>query len=222
MRLVDGISGHALDDGVLTLRAFERFYLDAGTSRRDAHGFNLAKHLGQRVLSWAANRDVGGAFGLINLKHAGDAELALNITREHVSVRYPTHCLRSMRPPAIAVALIEAFAERHEGAVPVFARGPDTLTRASPFGERYPANCAILGGTGIGHHDMVADLSVFVVEMYTLGEIVEARKSFDAASATDALVIAKAWLIGSEHNATNFRVVDLAGTILIDRLMTNL
>jgi hypothetical protein len=36
-----------------------------------------------------------------------------------------------MRPTAIAVTLIEAFAERREGAVQVFARGPDTLNRAS-------------------------------------------------------------------------------------------
>jgi hypothetical protein len=69
---------------------------------------------------------------------------------------------------------------------------------------------------------MVADLSVFVVEMYTPGEIVEARKPFDAVSAADALIVAKAWMIDSEHYATNFRVVDLGGTILIDRLVTNL
>jgi hypothetical protein len=63
---------------------------------------------------------------------------------------------------------------------------------------------------------VVANLPVFIVEMYTPGEIVEARRPFSAKTAADALVAAKAWINGSEHNATNFRVVDLDGTIMFD------
>ena len=68
---------------------------------------------------------------------------------------------------------------------------------------------------------MVADLLVFIVEMYTPGEIVEARKTFSAKTAADALLAAKAWINDSEHNATNFRVVDRDGTILSDKLVTD-
>ena len=49
---------------------------------------------------------------------------------------------------------------------------------------------------------MVAYLPVFIVEMYTPGEIVEARKPFSAKTAADALLAAKAWINDSEHNAT--------------------
>ena len=68
---------------------------------------------------------------------------------------------------------------------------------------------------------MVADLPVFIVEMYTPGEIVEARKPFSAKTAADALLAAKAWINDSEHNATNFRVVDRDGTMLSDKLVTD-
>ena len=68
---------------------------------------------------------------------------------------------------------------------------------------------------------MVADLPVFIVEMYTPGEIVETRKPFSAKTAADALLAAKAWINDSEHNATNFRVVDRDGTILSDKLVTD-
>lgn len=69
---------------------------------------------------------------------------------------------------------------------------------------------------------MAADLPLFIVEMYTPGEIVEARRPFSARTAADALVAAKAWINDSRHNATNFRVVDLDGTIIFDKLRWSL
>ena len=55
--------------------------------------------------------------------------------------------------------------------------------------------------------------------MYTPGEIVEARKPLGAETAADVLLTAKEWISDSRHNATNFRVVDLDGTILFDKLV---
>jgi hypothetical protein len=70
----------------------------------------------------------------------------------------------------------------------------------------------------LGNEVVVADPHVFIVEMYTPGEIVEARRPFDAETAADALMNAETWINNGEHNSTNFRVVDLDGTILIDSL----
>jgi hypothetical protein len=69
---------------------------------------------------------------------------------------------------------------------------------------------------------VAADLRVFMVEMYTPGEIVEARRPFGAQTAAEALQAAKAWINDSEHNATNFRVVDYDGAIIIDKLVADL
>lgn len=63
---------------------------------------------------------------------------------------------------------------------------------------------------------MAADLPLFVVEMYTPGEIVEARRAFSGETATEALVAAKAWIHDGAHNATSFRVVDFNGTTMFD------
>lgn len=60
-----------------------------------------------------------------------------------------------------------------------------------------------------------------MVEMYTPGEIVEARRPFGAQTPADALQAAKAWINDSEHNATNFRVFDFDGTIIIDKLVAD-
>ena len=68
---------------------------------------------------------------------------------------------------------------------------------------------------------MIADFPLFIVEMYTPGEIVEARRPFIAESATDALLAAKGWINDSRHNAKNFRVVDPDGTIMFDELVTD-
>jgi hypothetical protein len=62
---------------------------------------------------------------------------------------------------------------------------------------------------------MASDLPLFIVEMYTPGEIVEARRPFGAETAADALLAAKGWINDKRHDATNFRVVDLDGTILV-------
>ena len=105
------------------------------------------------------------------------------------------------------------------GAVPVFARGPDTLIRASFFERagttldqqlRHASRKSSIG------HAVVADLPLFIVEMYTPREIVEARRPFSAETAEDALLAAKRWINDGRHNATNFRVVDLDGTIMFD------
>ena len=64
---------------------------------------------------------------------------------------------------------------------------------------------------------MASDLPLFIVEMYTPGEIVEPRRPFGAETAADALLAAKGWINDKRHDATNFRVVDLDGTILFDK-----
>jgi hypothetical protein len=61
---------------------------------------------------------------------------------------------------------------------------------------------------GLGNEVVAADLPLFMVEMYTPGEIVEARRPFSAETATEASLAAKGWINDSRHNATNFRVVD--------------
>ena len=68
---------------------------------------------------------------------------------------------------------------------------------------------------------MAADLPVFIVEMYTPGEIVEARKPFSAETAADALVAAEGWINDRRNDATNFRVVDLDGEIVFDKLVAD-
>ena len=66
---------------------------------------------------------------------------------------------------------------------------------------------------------MASDLPLFIVEMYTPGEIVEARRPFGAETAADALLAAKGWINNRRHDATHFRVVDLDGTILFEKLV---
>jgi len=63
---------------------------------------------------------------------------------------------------------------------------------------------------------VAADLPLFMVEMYTPGEIVEARRAFGAETAADALLAAKGRINARRNDATNFRVVDLDGTIMLD------
>ena len=108
----------------------------------------------------------------------------------------------------------------------MFVRGSDTLIRASPFLiEREPLReicCKLSAKAGLRRKVVVADLSVFIVEMYTPDEIVEARKPFNAETAADALLAAKAWINDSRHNATNFRVIDPDGTVKFDKLVTDL
>jgi hypothetical protein len=70
-----------------------------------------------------------------------------------------------------------------------------------------------------GRLAMVADLQSFTVEMYTPGEIVEARRSFTAETDEDVLSAAKKWINDRSHNATNFRVLDRDGTIVFDKLV---
>ncbi|HEY4986695.1 MAG TPA: hypothetical protein VII39_08755 [Bradyrhizobium sp.] len=68
---------------------------------------------------------------------------------------------------------------------------------------------------------MAADLPQFIVEMYTPGEIIEARRSFSAATAADALLAAKTWINDKTHSATNFRVVDSDEAIMFDKLVAD-
>jgi len=63
---------------------------------------------------------------------------------------------------------------------------------------------------------VAADLPLFIVEMYTPGEIVEARRSFGAETATDALRAAMGWISDGGHDATSVRIVDNIGTIMFD------
>jgi hypothetical protein len=64
---------------------------------------------------------------------------------------------------------------------------------------------------------VAADLPQFIVEMYTPGEIIEARRSFSAETAADALLAAKTWINDKTHGATNFRVVDSDEAIMFDQ-----
>jgi hypothetical protein len=73
----------------------------------------------------------------------------------------------------------------------------------------------------IGREVVAADLPLFKVEMYTPGEIVEARRSFSGATAADALLTAKPWINDKRHSAKNFRVVDSHGTVMVDKLVAD-
>lgn len=68
---------------------------------------------------------------------------------------------------------------------------------------------------------MAPDLPVFMVETHTPGDIVESRRPFGAESAADALRAAKGWINDRRHDAKNFRVVDLDGTVLFDKLVAD-
>ena len=68
---------------------------------------------------------------------------------------------------------------------------------------------------------MAADLTLFIVEMYTPGEIVDSRRSFGAENIEAALADAKPWIKDSGHNATSFRVVDSDGATLFDKFVTD-
>ena len=68
---------------------------------------------------------------------------------------------------------------------------------------------------------MAADLPLFIIEMYTPGEIVDSRRSFGAENIEAALADAKPWIKDSLHNATSFRVVDSDGATLFDKLVTD-
>jgi hypothetical protein len=67
---------------------------------------------------------------------------------------------------------------------------------------------------------VAADLPLFIVEMYSPDEIVEARRSFSAASAEDAFSAAKEWISDSGHGATNFRIIAVDGAIVFDKAIT--
>jgi hypothetical protein len=69
---------------------------------------------------------------------------------------------------------------------------------------------------------MAGDMPVFIVEVYTPDEIVEARKPFSAVNPADALLAAKAWTITGGQGATNFRVVDCDATVLLDKPVAEL
>jgi hypothetical protein len=74
----------------------------------------------------------------------------------------------------------------------------------------------------IGREIVAADLPQFIVELYTPGEIIEARRSFGAETVADALQAAKTWINDKTHFATNFRVVDSDETIVVDKLVADL
>lgn len=61
-----------------------------------------------------------------------------------------------------------------------------------------------------------------MVEMYTPGEIVEARKPFSAETAADALRAAMGWISDGGHDATSVRIVDILGTIMFDKPVAKL
>ena len=69
---------------------------------------------------------------------------------------------------------------------------------------------------------VAADLPLFIVEMYTPGEIVEARRPFSPETTAEALLPAKGWINDRRYDATNFRVVDRDGTIMLDEPVAEL
>ena len=69
---------------------------------------------------------------------------------------------------------------------------------------------------------MAPELPLFTVEMHTPGEIIEARRSFSAETATAALRAAMEWINDGGHDATNVRIVDAVGTTLFDKPVAKL
>jgi len=67
---------------------------------------------------------------------------------------------------------------------------------------------------------VAVDLPLFIVEMYSPGEIVDSRRSFSAENIESALEDARPWINDSAHNATSFRVVDRDGAAVFDKLVT--
>jgi hypothetical protein len=72
-----------------------------------------------------------------------------------------------------------------------------------------------------GREVVAADLPLFIVEMYSPGEIVDSRRSFSADNLESALEDAKPWINDRGHNATRFRVVDRDGATVFDKLVTD-
>lgn len=68
---------------------------------------------------------------------------------------------------------------------------------------------------------MATNLPFLTVEMYTPGEIVDARRSYSADTAADALIAASRWINDGSHDATRVRVIDGDGTIMFDQLVAN-
>jgi hypothetical protein len=66
---------------------------------------------------------------------------------------------------------------------------------------------------------MAPNLPFLTVEMYTPGEIVDGRRSYDVVTVAGALFAAKAWITDGSHNATRLRVVDDDGTTIFDKLV---
>jgi hypothetical protein len=61
-----------------------------------------------------------------------------------------------------------------------------------------------------------ATLATFTVEVYTPGEIVESRRSFDAREAGDALGFANPWINDGSHTASHVRVMDDQGRPILE------
>ena len=75
--LVDGIDGHTLSDGVLTFGAFERFNLEAGTSRRDANQRQLGETFRATRRLLCRELEARTFFGLKQIEPCrGDADTA--------------------------------------------------------------------------------------------------------------------------------------------------
>jgi hypothetical protein len=74
----------------------------------------------------------------------------------------------------------------------------------------------------IGHEVVATETPVFIVEMYTPSELVEARRPFRAETATDALREAMGWINDGGHDATNVGVVDTVGSIMFDEPVAKL
>jgi hypothetical protein len=74
----------------------------------------------------------------------------------------------------------------------------------------------------MGHELVATAPSVFIVEMYTPGEIIEARRSFSAETAAGALRAAMGWINDGGHDATSVRIVDTVGTVMFDKPVAKL
>jgi hypothetical protein len=61
-----------------------------------------------------------------------------------------------------------------------------------------------------------ATLATFTVELYTPGEIIESRRSFDAQEAGHALRFAGPWMKDGSHSASHVRVVDDQGVSVLE------
>ena len=127
--------------------------------------------------------------------------------------------LYQYQAPALGILFARAFAERREGAVEVFARGPETLSRASLLFERIESfSTAILAS--LHRRASIRDRRSSGVSSFRCTR--RARQSSpEGLLARRRLLAATGWIHDSGHAAANFRIVDSRGAIMFDKFVAD-